>query len=76
MGFVAGFFAFVVGLFHLFAPRAAWYLHIGWKIRGAEPTDEYLALVRVGGVVLCIIGVLLFIFVGPHSTVRVAGDVG
>ncbi|WP_206831767.1 DUF6199 family natural product biosynthesis protein [Alicyclobacillus fructus] len=72
MGIVAGFILFVVGLFHVFAPRAAWYLHIGWKIRGAEPTDEYLLLIRVGGIVMCVVGVLIAVLVGPGSSVRVS----
>jgi hypothetical protein len=42
-------FLLLIGLFNLFAPRAARFASIGWKIRNAEPSDAYLAVHRIGG---------------------------
>ncbi|WP_424922995.1 DUF6199 family natural product biosynthesis protein [Alicyclobacillus sacchari] len=59
----------MVGVFHLLAPEAAWYLHIGWKLRDAEPSDGYLMFLRVGGGAGCLIGLILIIaaMVSSHS---------
>lgn len=51
----------IIGLFNLFAPRAAWFVSIGWKIRDAEPSDTSLIVYRIGGGVACIIAIFLFI---------------
>lgn len=48
-----------VGLFNILSPQTAWYLSEGWKFRGAEPSDLALGLARAGGVVCCLIGVIL-----------------
>lgn len=50
----------VIGLFNLLAPRAAWYLEIGWKIKDSEPRDLAIILHRVMGLILIIIGLLKF----------------
>lgn len=47
-------------LFNLLAPRAAWYLEIGWKIKDSEPSDLAIILHRVMGLILIIIGLLKF----------------
>lgn len=48
-----------VGLFNILSPQTAWYLSEGWKFRDAEPSDLALGLARAGGVVCCLIGVIL-----------------
>lgn len=70
MGVVAGVILVIIGLFHIFAPRAAWYLHIGWKLKNAEPTEGYLWSIRIGGIVSCVVGVLLAILGGDGGTVH------
>jgi hypothetical protein len=54
-----GLLLIAIGLFHALAPSAAWYMSIGWKLKDAEPSDEYLMLNRVGGVIGTIVGVVL-----------------
>lgn len=56
-----GIILLISGTFHALAPRAAWYLHVGWKLRDAEPSDGYLAFLRVTGVLGCIVGVILLV---------------
>ncbi|WP_431307875.1 DUF6199 family natural product biosynthesis protein [Alicyclobacillus hesperidum] len=59
----------IVGVFHLVAPRAAWYLHIGWKLRDAEPSDGYLMFLRVTGGAACLFSLIFIIvaFASPHA---------
>lgn len=56
-----GILFFLIGLFKLLAPRAAWYLEIGWKLDDADPSDGYLYFSRVTGVFFLVIS-LFFIF--------------
>ncbi len=50
------------GVFSVTNPRAAWFLNRGWMYRNAEPSDLYLGLSRVGGIIAVIVG--LFATVG------------
>lgn len=51
-----------IGLAGLLAPRAVWYLEIGWRIQDAEPTKAALVVNRViGG--LFLFGVLIWFFI-------------
>jgi hypothetical protein len=53
------FFAIVFILFGLLAvisPYTAWYLEIGWKVEGAEPTDMALLWNRILGLIFVIVG--------------------
>lgn len=59
-GFI-GFLFILIGLFHSLAPRAAWYIHYGWRFQDAEPSDVYLTFLRVTGVLAMIVGVILII---------------
>ncbi|NLY85974.1 MAG: hypothetical protein GX077_06455 [Tissierellia bacterium] len=55
------FFLVIIGLFNLLAPRAAWYLEIGWKIKDSEPSDGAIIIHRVFGAILLAIGLLKFL---------------
>ncbi|MBA2176122.1 hypothetical protein H0266_14590 [Halobacillus locisalis] len=44
------------GVIATFSSRTAWYLEIGWKLRGAEPSDLALGANRVGGVIVALLG--------------------
>jgi len=44
------------GLLEVINPRITWYLSEGWKFKDAEPSDLYLAVSRVVGAVLVLIG--------------------
>lgn len=49
-----------VGVLHVAAPYAVWYLRRGWHYRDAEPSALSLAATRIGGIVLIIFGAILF----------------
>lgn len=55
------FFSIVLGIACLISvmyPEKSWYLSRGWKYRNAEPSDTYLELTKVGGVIGCIVSVI------------------
>ncbi len=52
----------ILGLFSLLLPEAAWYLHIGWKIKDAEPSDAAIIMERIGGGILVALVILYIIF--------------
>ncbi|MCA0969311.1 hypothetical protein LCM20_01750 [Halobacillus litoralis] len=56
----SGLLVSIIGLIAAFFPYAAWYVEIGWKLRGAEPSDLALGANRVVGVVLAIVGLFIF----------------
>lgn len=58
--FGLGLLVVALGVFDAAAPQAAWYLSRGWAYRNAEPSDAALAVARLSGIVLIIIGVILF----------------
>ena len=45
---------FAMGVFQLLRPEILWKLEHIFSVKGGEPTELYLALVRVGGVLLCL----------------------
>lgn len=49
----------IVGAFLLFAPKGAWYLQIGWRLRNTEPSDLALTANRMIGGILIFIGVII-----------------
>ncbi|OFW75576.1 MAG: hypothetical protein A2201_11765 [Alicyclobacillus sp. RIFOXYA1_FULL_53_8] len=55
------FFLLLIGLLHVFFPKASWYTSIGWKLRDAEPSDTYLTLSRVGGVIASLVAIIALI---------------
>lgn len=57
----------LAGGVHLLFPRATWYLSIGWKIADAEPSDDYLALTRVGGGIAVGVGIILMVIGFIHA---------
>ena len=50
----------------MLAPRAAWYLSVGWKLRDAEPSDTYLIMNRLGGGLAIFVAIILFITSAVH----------
>lgn len=50
-----------IGIVHLLAPRISWWLSLGWKVQRASPSRMYMVVARVGGAVLAVIGVVLFV---------------
>lgn len=54
-----GLVLFAIGLLQTAFPRLAWQLSEGWKYQNAEPSDLYLTLSRIAGVVLMVIGAVV-----------------
>jgi hypothetical protein len=49
-----------VGIWQIKYPETLFYVNRGWMFREAEPSDAYLAMTRVGGGIVIIVGVILF----------------
>lgn len=63
--FVMVFLLIGVGLLSLCKPEAVWMLYESWKSSsGAEPSDFYLVITRISGVVAIIAGVVLLATLG------------
>lgn len=56
-----GLLLIALGAFDTFFPYAAWYLSRGWWYKNAEPSDAALALARISGVIIMVLG-LGFVF--------------
>lgn len=63
----AGIICIAIGLINVINPNFAWYLKEGWKVDGdSEPSDTYIALTKIGGVIAIVFGVIFF-FTGIFS---------
>ncbi|MNH46461.1 hypothetical protein D3C79_1092550 [compost metagenome] len=52
----------LIGLLNLFFPSFAWFLKHGWAVNGeSEPSEAFLVLTRIGGVIAAVIGVGLLV---------------
>ena len=51
----------VLGLAMLFKPRLLWKIEQLFTVRGGEPTELYLVLMRIGGLFFTAAGVIVFI---------------
>ena len=49
------------GVWHLFAPKTAWWLARGWWYKNAEPSDLALMLYRILGIILLFVGIICLI---------------
>lgn len=54
-----GVIVILLGILNLLAPYVGWYMSIGWKLRDAEPSDLALAMNRISGVFMIIVGIFL-----------------
>jgi len=50
-----------VGLLGVFAPYAAWWLEIGWKLDESEPSELAIIVNRIGGMIMTIVGLFVLI---------------
>ncbi len=55
----------VLGLFMLIKPEWLWKIENCLTVKGGEPSDFYLASMRIGGVFfsVCAIGILIYVLV-------------
>ncbi|MDG5787244.1 hypothetical protein QA612_07040 [Evansella sp. AB-P1] len=54
-----GVLVILLGAIGLFFPYVLWYLEIGWKLKDAEPSDFFLLLNRIIGVVIIFVGIFM-----------------
>lgn len=57
--FFTGLLAMAVGAFLTFAPKSAWYLEIGWKLKDSEPSDAAIFMNVIVGIIIGIVGLVL-----------------
>ena len=50
-----------IGVFNIVRPQTAWFWSSGWKYKNVEPSDYALVVYRIGGGVVAIIAVFLFL---------------
>lgn len=52
----------ILAVLNIIFPSFAWYLRYGWMVKGdSEPSEAYLIMSRVGGVVMLILLVFFLI---------------
>jgi len=57
-------FFMAIGLISIVYPRLFWYLRIGRKVKGVEPSSVYLWVLRFGGLMLfALSAIILYYFV-------------
>lgn len=54
-----GLLAIAMGAWHTLSPESVFYLNKGWMFKNAEPSEGYLMMIRVGGVIAIIAGLVL-----------------
>ena len=52
---------FVLGVLMFWKPEILWKIEHLFSVKGGEPTDFYLSMMRIGGVVFAVIAVFLAI---------------
>ena len=52
---------FILGILMFIKPEWLWKLEHLFSVKGGEPTDFYLSMMRIGGVVFAVIAVLFSI---------------
>jgi hypothetical protein len=49
------------GIFLLVNPEQGWYWTKGWQFKDAEPSDDALLWMRIGGVISIVAGIVLIV---------------
>lgn len=52
---------FILGVLMFWKPELMWKIEHLFSVKGGEPTDFYLSMMRIGGVVFAVIAVLFAI---------------
>lgn len=47
-----------LGALNFFLPELPFYLKYGWAVENAEPSDAYITLTKIGGVVMAVLGLV------------------
>lgn len=61
LSILLAFFCIGFGLFSFFLPEDAIFLESRWKYDRAEPSDKYIRLTRIEGVLAALAGVVLLV---------------
>ena len=61
MGYVGLIALFVISVMMFWKPELMWKIEHLLSVKGGEPTDFYLSMMRIGGVVFAVIAVILAI---------------
>ena len=56
-------FLLILGILMLFKPELLWKIEHMFTVKNGEPTELYLALMRVGGVFFLIASVVMLVYV-------------
>ncbi len=56
-----GFLLIALGVFSIVRPQTFWHLRVGRKIPGVRPSNLYLHLLRFGGVMTAILGLVIIL---------------
>ncbi|MEC0089355.1 DUF6199 family natural product biosynthesis protein [Paenibacillus macquariensis] len=58
----AGILFIAIGILNILNPNFAWQLREGWKVDGdSEPSDTYLTLTKISGVLITVAGIFILI---------------
>ena len=60
---VFGMFILIIGVLSLVYPRLFWHLRIGRKVPGVEPSSLYLIMLRLGGLLVIVLGLVMIFLV-------------
>lgn len=60
MKIAAGIFLIITGFVMLIKPNVMWKIAESWKTKtNAEPTDLYMIIIRIGGLILAVGGIIV-----------------
>jgi hypothetical protein len=59
---IFGIFIIAIGLSSVIYPQLFWYLRVGRKIPGVPPNKLYLQVLRIGGLLVIILGIYVIIY--------------
>ena len=60
MKIAAGIFLIITGFIMLIKPNVMWKIAESWKTKtNAEPTDLYMIIIRIGGLILAVGGIIV-----------------
>lgn len=63
-------FLLILGILMLFKPELLWKIEHMFTVKNGEPTELYLAFMRVGGVFFLIASVVMLVYVAVNKGVK------
>lgn len=65
MGYIGLILLLALGILMFWKPELLWKIEHIFSVKGGEPTDFYLSMMRIGGVAFAVIAVILAVLYGP-----------